>query len=130
MSENQILNENEEVVVNNNEESDGSSELITQTDPQQEMKEQYIKYMEEIKTNRFSVESREQTIENLNTLCNLLKLTTVIPKTETRSYKGQDGKPQQQQIIVGGTPIDLIKSQYPGVYPILVERMLELAVKL
>jgi hypothetical protein len=99
-------------------------------DPQQQMKDQYLAYMNEIKEGRFVADTREQVIENLNILCKLFSLTTVIPKTETRAYKDDKGKSAQQQVIVGGTPIDLIKSQYPGVYPILMERMLELAVKL
>ena len=95
------------------------------TDANEEMKAEYIAYVNEIKAGRFSCDTRQETLDAINTLCKVLDLTTVVPKTELQTREGQ-----RTPIIIGGTNIDLVKSQYPGLYPVLVERILELAVKL
>ncbi len=95
------------------------------TDPNDEMKAEYIAYINEIKAGRFPCDTRQDSIDAINTICKVLNLTTVVPKTELQTRDGQ-----RTPIIVGGTGIDLVKSQYPGLYPVLVERVLELAVKL
>ena len=95
------------------------------TDPNDEMKVEYIAYVNEIKAGRFSCDTRQEAIDSINTLCKVLDLTTVVPKTELQTREGQ-----RTPIIIGGTNIDLVKSQYPGLYTVLVERILELAVKL
>ena len=95
------------------------------TDANEEMKAEYIAYVNEIKAGRYSCDTRQEAIDAINTLCKVLDLTTVVPKTDLQTRDGQ-----RTPIIVGGTNIDLVKSQYPGLYPVLVERILELAVKL
>lgn len=95
------------------------------TDPNDEMKAEYIAYVNEIKAGRFPCDTRQEAIDAINTLCKVLDLTTVVPKTDLQTRDGN-----RTPIIVGGTNIDLVKSQYPGLYPVLVERILELAVKL
>jgi hypothetical protein len=94
-------------------------------DPNEEMKAEYIAYVEEIKAGRYSCDTRQEALENINAICKVLELTTVVPRTELQTREGQ-----RTPIIIGGTNIDLVKSQYPGLYPVLVERLLELTVKL
>jgi len=95
------------------------------TDPNESMKAEYIAYVNEIKAGRFSCDTRQESIDAINTICKVLDLTTVVPRTELQTRDNQ-----RTPIIIGGTNIDLVKSQYPGLYPVLVERILELAVKL
>jgi hypothetical protein len=95
-----------------------------------QLKQEYLKYIQEIKDGRFEATTADDAIKHITALSKVLSLTTVVPKIERRASKGEDGRPQSQDIIVGGTSIDLVKSQYPGVYPILMERLLELATKL
>lgn len=95
------------------------------TDPNESMKAEYVAYVNEIKEGRFSCDTRQDAIDAINTICKVLGLTTLVPKTELQTRDGQ-----RQPIIIGGTNIDLVKSQYPGLYPVLVERVLELAIKL
>lgn len=94
-------------------------------DANEQMKQEYIAYVNEIKNQRFACETREEAIDSIDAICRVLELTTVVPKTELQTREGQ-----RTPIIIGGTAIDLVKSQYPGLYPVLVERALELAAKL
>lgn len=94
-------------------------------DPKDAMKAEYIAYVNEITKGRFSCDTRQEAIDGINAICKVLGLTTVVPKTDIQTRDGQ-----RTPIIVGGTNIDLVKSQYPGLYPVLVERVLELAIKL
>lgn len=96
----------------------------------EQLKAEYLKYISEIKEGRYTVDNSIDAIKHIDAICKVLALTTVVPKVERRSSKGEDGRPQHQDVIIGGTNIDLVKSQYPGVYPILMERLLELTVKL
>jgi len=113
----EILKDQETTVVENQEASS--------VDANEQMKAEYIAYVNEIKAQRYPCDTRVEAIDSINTLCKVLDLTTVVPKTELQNRDGQ-----RQPIIIGGTPIDLVKSQYPGLYPVLVERILELAAKL
>jgi len=94
-------------------------------DPQAELKKEYLAYVDEISKGRFNYDTQEKVIEAVNAISKILSLTTVVPRTELQT-KGDTRQP----VIIGGTHIDLVKSQYPGVYPILVQRLLDLGVKL
>jgi len=94
-------------------------------DPNAQMKQEYIAYVQEIVSKRYPCDTKADAIETINTIVKVLELTTVVPKTELQNRDGQ-----RQPIIIGGTPIDLVKSQYPGLYPVLVERLLDLTSKL
>ena len=94
-------------------------------DPQAELKKEYLAYVDEISKGRFNYDTQEKVIEAVNSISKILSLTTVVPRTELQT-KGDTRQP----VIIGGTHIDLVKSQYPGVYPILVQRLLDLGVKL
>jgi hypothetical protein len=89
------------------------------------IKQEYLAYVEKLRADRFECSTREQVIESVNTICKVLDLKTVIPRTERQTVNGE-----RQAVIIGGTPIDMVKSQYPGIYPILAERLLELVSKL
>jgi len=108
-----------------NEESPVVESVSENSDANEQMKQEYIAYVNEIKAQRFPCETREEALDSIDIICRVLELTTVVPKTELQNREGQ-----RTPIIVGGTPIDLVKSQYPGLYPVLVERVLELAAKL
>ena len=94
-------------------------------DPQAELKKEYLAYVDEISKGRFNYDTQEKVIEAVNAISKILSLTTVVPRTELQT-KGDTRQP----VIIGGTHIDLVKSKYPGVYPILVQRLLDLGVKL
>ena len=94
-------------------------------DPQAELKKEYLAYVDEISKGRFNYDTQEKVIKAVNAISKILSLTTVVPRTELQT-KGDTRQP----VIIGGTHIDLVKSQYPGVYPILVQRLLDLGVKL
>jgi hypothetical protein len=102
----------------------------TETKMDDQLKQEYLKYIQEIKDGRFEATTADDAIKHIDAISKVLSLTTVVPKIERRASKGEDGRPQSQDIIIGGTSIDLVKSQYPGVYPILMERLLELTTKL
>lgn len=108
-----------------NEETPVVENVSETTDANEQMKQEYIAYVNEIKAQRYPCDTRVEAIDSINTLCKVLELTTVVPKTELQNREGQ-----RTPIIIGGTAIDLVKSQYPGLYPVLVERILELAAKL
>jgi hypothetical protein len=97
----------------------------TTADTQEQMKQEYLAYISEIEAGRFKYSTQQETIDSVNALCKVLSLTTTVPKTELQN-KGD----QRVPVIVGGTNIDLVKSQYPGMYPILIQRLLDLTAKL
>jgi hypothetical protein len=103
----------------------GNDAQNAESDPNEQMKQEYIAYVNEIRSKRFDCDTRTEAIDSINAICKVLNLTTVVPKTELQT-RGD----QRQPAIVGGTHIDLVKSQYPGVYPVLLERLIELTVKL
>jgi hypothetical protein len=98
----------------------------TTADPQEQMKQEYLAYVAEIEAGRFSYSTQQEVIDSVNALCKVLSLTTTVPKTELQNNK----EGQRVPVIVGGTNIDLIKSQYPGVYPVLIQRLIDLTTKL
>jgi hypothetical protein len=98
----------------------------TTADTQEQMKQEYLAYISEIEAGRFKYSTQQETIDSVNALCKVLSLTTTVPKTDLQNNK--DG--QRVPVIVGGTNIDLVKSQYPGMYPILIQRLLDLTAKL
>lgn len=102
-----------------------SDEVPPSTQELDKVKQEYLEYVEKLKNERFECNTREEVIEAINSLCRVLELKTVIPRTERQTINGQ-----RQLAIVGGTPIDLVKSQYPGLYPLFVDRLLELTSKL
>lgn len=102
----------------------------TEVGMDEQLKQEYLKYIQEIKDGRYDVSNADEAIKHIDAISKVLSLTTVVPKVEKRASKGEDGRPQHQDVIIGGTSIDLVKSQYPGVYPILMERLLELTTKL
>jgi|LakMenEpi03Aug12_release.lakeMendotaPanAssembly.Ray.scaffolds.fasta_scaffold02537_2 hypothetical protein len=109
-------------------ENDSTVNDIVEQQSSQEIdniKQEYLAYVEKLRSERFGINSREEVIESVNTICKVLDLKTVIPRTERQTVNGE-----RQAVIVGGTPIDMVKSQYPGIYPILAERLLELVSKL
>lgn len=109
-------------------ENDSTVNDIVEQQSSQEIdniKQEYLAYVEKLRADRFECSTREQVIESVNTICKVLDLKTVIPRTERQTVNGE-----RQAVIVGGTPIDMVKSQYPGIYPILAERLLELVSKL
>jgi hypothetical protein len=97
----------------------------TTADTQEQMKQEYLAYIAEIEAGRFSYSTQQETIDSINALCKVLSLTTVVPRTELQN-KGD----QRVPVIIGGTHIDLVKSQYPGMYPVLIQRLLDLTGKL
>ena len=109
-------------------ENDSTVNDIVEQQSSQEIdniKQEYLAYVEKLRSERFGINSREEVIESVNTICKVLDLKTVIPRTERQTVNGE-----RQAVIVGGTPIDMVKSQYPGIYPVLAERLLELVSKL
>ena len=108
-----------------NEETSVVENVSETPDANEQMKAEYIAYVNEIKAQRYPCDTRVEAIDSINTLCKVLDLTTVVPTTELQTREGQ-----RTPILIGGTAIDLVKSQYPGLYPVLVERILELAAKL
>jgi hypothetical protein len=97
----------------------------TTADTQEQMKQEYLAYVAEIEAGRFKYSTQQEVIDSVNALCKVLSLTTVVPRTELQN-KGD----QRLPAIVGGTHIDLVKSQYPGMYPVLIQRLLDLTAKL
>lgn len=112
-------------IVQNEETTTVNNEQNETVDPNAQMKQEYIAYVQEIVSKRYPCDTRAEAIETIETLCKVLQLTTVVPKTELQNREGQ-----RTQVIVGGTHIDLVKSQYPGLYPVIVERLLDLTSKL
>ena len=109
-------------------ENDSTVNDIVEQQSSQEIdniKQEYLAYVEKLRSERFGINSREEVIESVNTICKVLDLKTVIPRTERQTVNGE-----RQAVIFGGTPIDMVKSQYPGIYPVLAERLLELVSKL
>jgi hypothetical protein len=98
----------------------------TTADTQEQMKQEYLAYIAEIEAGRFSYSTQQETVDSVNALCKVLSLTTVVPRTELQNNK----EGQRVPVIIGGTHIDLVKSQYPGMYPVLIQRLLDLTGKL
>lgn len=98
----------------------------TTADAQEQMKQEYLAYVAEIEAGRFKYSTQQEVIDSVNALCKVLSLTTLVPKTELQNNK----EGQRVPVIVGGTHIDLVKSQYPGMYPVLMQRLLDLTAKL
>jgi hypothetical protein len=98
----------------------------TTADTQEQMKQEYLAYVAEIEAGRFKYSTQQEVIDSVNALCKVLSLTTLVPRTELQNNK----EGQRVPVIVGGTHIDLVKSQYPGMYPVLIQRLLDLTAKL
>lgn len=98
---------------------------LEQEDPKAKMQREYLQYAAEIEAGRFVYDNPKDILEAVNTICKVLSMTTVVPRTELKNVGDK-----REPAIIGGTHIDLIKSQYPGVYPILMQRLLDLTVKL
>jgi len=102
-----------------------------EVDTQEALKAQYLAYRKEIDANRFADPvNPEDAIARIKAITDILSLVTYEQKTELRNITGPNGEKQRQHFIIGSTPLDLMKHQFPGLYPILVERLQNLSVKL
>ena len=102
-----------------------------QMEANEALKAQYLAYRKEIDANRFADPvNPEDAISRIKAITDILSLVTYEQKTELRNVTLENGEKTRQQFIIGSTPLDLMKHQFPGLFPILVERLQNLSVKL